>query len=346
MRYLFVCALSVLLLGCEQNSTELERYDDKFEPIVSSIEQGSASSLHSLLIWQDSRLKLELYRQGSGLNGNYQTPDVPVGSDAIHNVHSVTKSFVATLIFIAIDEGRIKSLDTPVFEFFPEYQGDDRIDKLKITVGDVLNMSTGYALDELSTPYEQGNIFTRHYTAKDLLEQFLTTHLIFEPGTRFTYSGLSTVGLSKVIEKVYGQPFTKVMKEKLFEPLAITNYQWLTQQGSSEAGADWGLRISSRDMGKFGLMWLNRGSYNGRQIVKPHWWEAVKQSRFHGYEMGYGLHFWQIPKVDSAVAAVGIGEQYIVMIPSKRAVIVATAGNYKVRARPVLALIQQASSLL
>ncbi|TOM45079.1 serine hydrolase, partial [Vibrio parahaemolyticus] len=86
-------------------------------------------------------------------------------------------------------------------------------------------------------------------------------------GTKFAYSGLSTVGLSKVIEKVYGQSFTKVMKEKIFSPLDIEEYQWLPNIGSGEAGADWGLRLTSRDMGKFGLMWLNKGQYNGTKIV-------------------------------------------------------------------------------
>lgn len=292
-------------------------------------------------MWQDNQLTLELYRQGGGLDGNRQTPNVPVGQEVVHNVHSVTKSFVATLIFIAIDEGKIEGLDTSIFDFFPEYTEPDRKAKIAITLRDVLNMSTGYALDELSVPYGQGNIFSRHYNAKDLKQQFLSTQLAFDPGTKFAYSGLS-----KVIEKVYGQSFTKVMKEKIFSPLDIEEYQWLPNIGSGEAGADWGLRLTSRDMGKFGLMWLNKGQYNGTQIVGKEWLNELRKSKYYSYEMGYGLHFWQVSNVENGVAAVGIGEQYIVAIPNKNAVIVTTAGNYETRSRPVLTLIQQLSSLL
>ncbi|MDF2153665.1 hypothetical protein [Vibrio sp. CAU 1672] len=93
-------------------------------------------------------------------------------------------------------------------------------------------------------------------------------------------------------------------------------------------------------------MWLNQGSYNGHQIVSEQWFDKLKVSRFPGYEMGYGLHFWQIPNVHNAVAAVGIGEQYIVMIPSKEVVIVTTAGNYKAAGHPVLEVVKHVSELL
>ncbi|HGS4739474.1 TPA: serine hydrolase domain-containing protein [Vibrio parahaemolyticus] len=338
MKTFIIAWLLTLLVGCDKHAVVVEASKSEFDPIIQRVEQGQAANLHSLLVWQDNQLTLELYRQGGGLDGNRQTPNVPVGQEVVHNVHSVTKSFVATLIFIAIDEGKIEGLDTSIFDFFPEYTEPDRKAKLAITLRDVLNMSTGYALDELSVPYGQGNIFSRHYNAKDLKQQFLSTQLAFDPGTKFAYSGLSTVGFSKVIEKVYGQSFTKVMKEKIFSPLDIEEYQWLPNIGSGEAGADWGLRLTSRDMGKFGLMWLNKGQYNGTKIVGEEWLNELRKSKFYSYEMGYGLHFWQV--------SVGIGEQYIVAIPNKNAVIVTTAGNYETRSRPVLTLIQQLSSLL
>lgn len=338
--------LCLLLIACDNSHLHIEKNTAVFEPIVARIERGKAANIHSLLVWQNDRLVLELYREGSGRNGNYHTANLAVGRDVLHNVHSVTKSFVATLIFIAIDEGKIESLDVPIFSFFPEYQASARDKKLNITLRDVMNMSTGFALDELSSPYKQGNIFARHYNAKNLLEQFLSTPLSFEPGTRFAYSGLSTIGLSKVIEKVYEKPFTKVMKEKLFSPLGIVQYQWLTQLGSGEPGADWGLRLTSTDMGKFGLMWMHKGEYAGKRVVGNRWFDELRLSQFTGYEMGYGLHFWQVSNVNNAVAAVGIGEQYIMMLPSKNAVIVATAGNYDVGNRPVLQLTKELAELL
>ncbi|MGF1750542.1 serine hydrolase domain-containing protein [Vibrio cionasavignyae] len=341
-KFVLIALLCFASTGCQESPVLVKSGADHFQPIIERVEQGKASNIHSLLAWQNGQLLLELYRQGGGLDGNYQTSRLPIGPDELHNIHSVTKSFVATLIFIAIDEGKISSLEAQIFDFFPEYEGGDRKQKEKIRLRDVLNMSTGYALDELSVPYSDGvaNVFSRHYHAKDVYQQFVETEVAFEPGTRFSYSGLSTIGLSKVIERAYGKPFTQVMKEKLFEPLSITNYQWLAHFGSGEAGADWGLRLTSRDMGKFGLMWLDGGVYGGRQIVAKHWLEQLKTSRFSGYKMGYGLHFWQVPSAD-AVMAVGYGEQYIAIIPSKKAVVVTTAGNYKLTSQPVLGLIQQ-----
>lgn len=159
MKTFIIAWFLILLVGCDKHALVVEASKPEFDPIIQRVEQGQAANLHSLLVWQDSQLTLELYRQGGGLDGNRQTPNVPVGQEVVHNVHSVTKSFVATLIFIAIDEGKIEGLDTPIFDFFPEYTEPDRKAKLAITLRDVLNMSTGYALDELSVPYGQGNIF-------------------------------------------------------------------------------------------------------------------------------------------------------------------------------------------
>lgn len=209
MKTFIIAWLLILLVGCDKHAVVVEASKPEFDPIIQRVEQGHAANLHSLLVWQDNKLTLELYRQGGGLDGNRQTPNVPVGQEVVHNVHSVTKSFVATLIFIAIDEGKIEGLDTSIFDFFPEYTEPDRKAKLAITLRDVLNMSTGYALNELSVPYGQGNIFSRHYNAKDLKQQFLSTQLALDPGTKFAYSGLSTVGLSKVIEKYMGNHLRK-----------------------------------------------------------------------------------------------------------------------------------------
>lgn len=338
----------LLITGCDQPDIEVVQSLAKFTPVEQRVESGKANNIHSLIAWQNDKKVFELHRQGGGTVGDQKTSNVPVGANKLHNLHSVTKSFVATLIFIAIDEGKLADLDVPVLSLFPEYKQHDRVDKMAITVRDVMNMSTGYALDELATSVRRGsgNSFYRHYMAKDLQAMFLGTELVFEPGSRFAYSGLSTVGLSKIIERLYGKPFAKVMREKLFEPLGIENYRWLTQHGSNEPGADWGLMLSPLDMGKFGLMWLNRGQFNQQQLVAPHWFDELKSSRFFSYSMGYHLHFWQISQIGGAVAAVGIGEQYIVMLPNEQAVIVATGGNYDMPSSPSLDTVRLLASLL
>lgn len=338
----------LMLAGCGQEDVEVVQSEKRFVAVEERVKSGKANNIHSLIAWQGTERVFELHRQGGGTFGTQKTSSVPVGADKLHNVHSVTKSFVATLIFIAIDEGKLANLDVPVFSLFPEYQQDDRSAKMAITVRDVMNMSTGYALDELATSYRQGsgNVFARHYMAADLQVMFLSTKLSFEPGSRFAYSGLSTVGLSKIIERLYHKPFAVVMKEKLFQPLGIEDYRWQTQHGSNEPGADWGLMLSPLDMGKFGLMWVNRGQYQAKQIVASHWFDMLRSSAFHSYSMGYGLHFWQLSQIPGAVAANGIGEQYIVMLPNQNAVIVATGGNYDLASMPSLEAVRLLASLL
>ncbi|WP_194439482.1 serine hydrolase domain-containing protein [Vibrio fluminensis] len=346
-RYIAIVLL-VMVAGCEQQNIEVVQSDARFISVEQRVQSGKANNIHSLIAWQDNEKVFELHRQSGGTYGTHKTSSVPVGAHELHNVHSVTKSFVATLIFIAIDEGKLANLDVPVFSLFPEYQQSDREAKMTITVRDVMNMSTGYALDELATSYSQGsgNVFSRHYMAEDLQTMFLETKLAFEPGSRFAYSGLSTVGLSKIIERIYNKPFTQVMREKIFEPLEIDNYRWLAQHGSNEPGADWGLMLSPLDMGKFGLMWVNRGEYQGQRIVAKHWFDMLRSSSFYSYSMGYRLHFWQIAKISGAVAANGIGEQYIVMLPNQNAVIVATGGNYDIPSMPSLDTVRLLASLL
>ncbi len=347
-RVLAIISLLAIATGCGQAEINVVQSNERFAPVEQRVKSGKANNIHSLIAWQSNEKVFELHRQGGGLYGTQKTSMVPVGANKLHNIHSVTKSFVATLIFIAIDEGKLANLDVPVFSLFPEYQQSDREAKMAITVRDVMNMSTGYALDELATSYRQGsgNVFTRHYMAEDLLAMFLETKLAFEPGSRFAYSGLSTVGLSKIIERVYGQPFTQVMRDKLFEPLSITDYRWLAQHGSNEPGADWGLMLSPLDMGKFGLMWLNKGEFQGKRILAGHWFNMLRSSSFYSYSMGYRLHFWQVSKIGGAVAANGIGEQYIVMLPNQDAVIVATGGNYDLASMPSLDTVRLLASLL
>jgi len=341
MKFVTMILVCIALVGCQEKQTTIVTTEDEFAPFVSAIEDNQAGHLHSLLVWQDGVKRLELYRTGPGMYASQLKPNVPTGPGALHNVHSITKSFVATLIFIAIDEGKLASLDTLVFSLFPEYQAQDRAAKMAITVRDVMNMSTGYALDELAVPYGIGNPFNRHYHAKDLLNQFLTTSLAFEPGAKFCYSGLSTVGLSKIIERLYDQPFNQIMKEKLFTPLGISNYQWTGQLGSGEAGADWGLMLDTEGLSKFGLLWLNSGKWQGRQIVSERWQPLLHRGRFFSHGVGYKLHFWQVPRVSGAFAAFGYGEQYVLVIPSKNAVIVTTAGNYQNKGTPVLDLVEK-----
>ncbi|OIQ26017.1 serine hydrolase [uncultured Vibrio sp.] len=322
---------TLFLLGCEPANIHLEHMSPSLEHVVDDLDANKANNLHSLIVWQDGQTLLELYRTAPGRERDYKTPALTVGVDKLHNLHSVTKSFVATLVFIAIDEKKIAGLDQPVFSFYPEYQESDLEGKMTITVGDLLNMSSGFPLNELigDTYQTTANHFNRHYLAKDLDQLMFDLDVVFEPGSKFSYSGFSTVILSRIVERAYdGQPFTRLMKDKLFTPLGITHYEWMSHQGSSVAGADWGLRLTSRDLLKFGQLYLERGKWKGHTVFSERWITHVASPAFGLYPSSYGMHFWQPSLIQNSYAAIGIGEQYVIIIPSKKSVIVATGGNY------------------
>ncbi|MGF1695052.1 beta-lactamase family protein [Vibrio lamellibrachiae] len=349
MRKTYLYLIFVLFLsGCEPADIHIESLSEPFKHVVEDLDANKANNLHSLIIWQDGQTLVELYRTAPGRERDYKTPALKVGVDELHNLHSVTKSFVATLVFIAIDEGKIAGLDQAAFSFYPEYQELDLEKKMTITIGDLLNMSSGFPLNELiSESYQTtANHFNRHYLAKDLDQLMFNLNVVFDPGSKFSYSGFSTVMLSRIVERVYdGEAFNKLMKKKLFDPLGITQYEWMSQHGSNVAGADWGLRLTSRDLLKFGQLYLNQGKWDGHTIFSDQWISRVESPVFGLYPSSYGMHFWQPSLIPNSYAAIGIGEQYVIIIPSKKSVIIATGGNYDVGG-PTLKYLSKLASVL
>ena len=234
-------------------------------------------------------------------------------------MYSVTKSFIATLIGIAIDKGDIAGTDQRIVEFFPERTFanlDDR--KSAMTLDDTLTMRTGLDWQEGDPAYRA------MYMSSDWVKYVLDEPMIAAPGTQFNYcSGCSHV-LSAVLSQTTGMNPRDFAEQYLFKPLGITNARWDIDAAGIPIGG-WGLQMTPRDMAKLGYLYLHNGQWDGQQIVSAEWVEnATRTHTETDGTLGYGYQWWTFPSL-AAYTALGRDGQTIFVIPEKDLIIVTTA---------------------
>ena len=275
-------------------------------------------------------------------------------ANAAFHVFSVTKSILSILIGIALDKGYIKSLGQKVLDFFPDYtpkRGEKTAQR--VTVRDMLTMTTPFKYK--SAPY------TKYFSSDDWVKSALD--LLGGKGElgRFRYAPL--IGpdiLSGILTNVTGQSVLRFAYENLFSPLGIDVTQgvvfhskeeqlsimkdhhesgWVADpQGINTAG--WGLFITPADMAKIGQLYLNRGAWNGRQLVSAEWiGESTRvHSRWDELRLSYGYLWWIID--GDSYAALGDGGNVIYVNPAK-SLVVAIASLFKPAAKDRIELIKK-----
>ena len=249
----------------------------------------------------------------------------PFPSGGLHDLASGTKSFVSTLVGIAIDEGHLTSVRQPVV---PLFQGraiaNPSVDKRGMTIEDVLTMRSGLTCiwSNLGGPMEA---LTR---SPDWVQHILDQPMVAEPGSKYCYSNADSHLLSGIVRAATGKPARQYAVEKLFGPMGITEIVWPSDpQGNSVGYAE--LRMSTRDMAKFGLLFLHRGFWDGRQLVSEEW--VAEATRAH-HELdvqkgdpfdGYGYQWWRSSW--GFYTTRGRGGQFIAVFPRLDLVLVMTA---------------------
>ena len=244
----------------------------------------------------------------------------PYKQDTKHVLYSVTKSFISTLVGIAIEEGHIESVDQRVLGFFPDHSfanPDPR--KEAMTLEQLLTMTSGLDWEE-GTP-----TYTAMYWSGDWVGYVLDSPMETEPGDQFVYcSGCSHV-LSAIVQETTGVNTLEYAQSRLFEPLGITDMYWESDSSGIPIGG-WGLELTPRDMAKFGYLYLNDGVWDGQQIVPAEWVETSgkKHIEVRGRPEDYGYQWWTYPALN-AYTAMGRDAQLIFVMPDRDTVVVFTA---------------------
>lgn len=319
-RRLFIVLFSLML------SVSWAVADDKSLPRSSPESQGVSSktvreffetanqkidTLHSFMLVRHGHVVAEAWWK-------------PEAADKPHVLHSLSKSFCSTAVGLAVAEGKL-SIDDPVLKFFPEEAPEKPSDKLKqMRVCDLLTMSTGHENEPKFTADESW------------VKTFLAHPVPHKPGAHFQYNSPATYMQSAIVQKVTGQTILDYLKPRLFDPLGIKNPTWMSSpQGVSTGG--WGLMVCTEDIAKFGQLYLQKGKWNGQQLVPASWIEQATSKQVSNgsdpardWDQGYGFQFWRCRH--GAYRGDGAFGQFCVVLPDQDAVIAITADTKDMQA--------------
>lgn len=302
--------------------------------LVTDIRNGVYPNRHSLLIFKDEKLVLEEYFTGADENWGFDLGVVQHDSTVLHDMRSVSKSVVSACIGIAIAQGKINSIDAPIFDFFVDYNQHNNAGRQGITIRHLLTMTSGLEWNE-DVPYTNpANSELQMINSGDGIDFVLSRAIVEQPGTVWRYNGGNTELLAAILQRATGKNVHDFAKEFLFEPLDISASEWtITPATNSPAGAS-GLRLTSRGMLKFGMLYQNEGTWGEEQVVPKEWVSAsLSSSITRPGGGGYGYQFWiynytTLGKTVTIPAAVGNGDQHIYFDKTNNLLVVTTAGNY------------------
>lgn len=233
-----------------------------------------------------------------------------------HITHSMCKSITGMAIGMLIEEEKLK-LDENIYDIFPDHiNAFSKIFRPVITVENLLTMTSGVTFNE--SGIVSGN---------DWLGSFLNASVNGKPGTEFQYNSLNTYVLSAIVTKRTGETLTEYLTPRLFGPLGITKYYWETcPKGITKGG--WGMFLCAEDMAKLGQLYLQRGKWNGQQLVSEYWIEisTARHLKTQNDTYGYGYQLWMEQRPGSFEYNGMLG-QNVIIYPDMDMVLVTNAGN-------------------
>lgn len=255
-----------------------------------------------------------------------------------HVMHSTSKSVTSVLIGIAIDQGYIADTDVLFYDMF-SYVSYDFWDprKAQMTLEDALTMRLGLRWDEWTEPYGTPNntltILSDNNT--DFAKALLDLQLVSDPGSNYVYNTAATIAIGQALENAVGVPMENFAELNLFAPLQITSARWgMTPNGLPNGGS--GLFLKTRDMAKFGQLFINDGVWQGQQVVSAQWVSrsvAPHVTLNWSFTSGYGFQWWvgEFGFEGSRIRSYstrGYGGQYIFCVPDLGLVVAFTGQNY------------------
>ncbi len=348
--------LLVLVLSCKQQKSaddeqpKSAKIFEKDEPsavginpiVLRDMEKAIASdeypNIHSVLISKNGKLVYERYFEGSDELWGDSLGVVQHSKEKLHDVRSISKSIVSACLGLAIEQGKIKDVNQKVFDFFPEYAEYNVAQKSNLSLLHLLTMTSGLEWNE-DIPYsDPENSEIKMTSSPDPMEYVLSRPMESAPGKRWEYNGGTTQLLAAIIKKTTGLQIDDFAKQHLFRPLEIDQFEWTKFPDLEMPAAASGLRLTSRDLLKFGILYAQKGQWKGKPLLSEDWIKESMRSHImfgRNNNVGYGYQFWILDgntiaenQNHSIVAAFGNGDQRIYLDEVNQLIVVVTAGNY------------------
>lgn len=279
----------------------------------------SGQDLHSLMILRNGKVVVEYWMGDHAANKP-------------HILNSVSKTFTATAIGFAVNEGLVKVTDK-VISYFPDKLPASVSPNLNdLEIRHLLTMSVGHDTDPTRT--------IRNSESQDWIRDFLAYPIEHKPGTEYVYNSMATFMLSAILQKVTGEKLIDYLYPRLFRPLGIVGAVWQENPDGINTGG-WGLFVKTEDMAKLGQFYLQKGKWEGKQLLPESWFDEATRSHIASlpagvkrenltvkpkdsdWLQGYGYQLWR--SRHNSYRADGANGQFVLVLPEKNAVIVTTA---------------------
>lgn len=276
---------------------------DYLAKMLRELDASKFTDVHHLLILRHGRVICEC---------NF----APYRSGIWHITHSMCKSITGMAVGMLIDEGKL-SLDENIYKIFEGRMSFlAKVFSSEVTVENLLTMTSGVQFNE-----------TGMISGNDWLRSYLSAPLAGRPGAEFQYNSLNTYVLSAIVTERTGMTLEEYLRPRLFEPMGITKYFWETcPKGITKGG--WGLFLCPEDMAKLGQLYLQKGKWNGVQLVPAEWVELSTKKHVNTGEdtYGYGYQIWMESRPGSFEFNGMLG-QNVIVYPDLDMVLVLCAGN-------------------
>jgi len=315
----FAALFLFLFLSFQLSAQDLQRSTPEAEGVSS---KGIIGFLDAIANSGHEMHSIMILRHGKVIAEGWWNPYRP---DLKHTLYSLSKSFTSTAVGFAVSEKKL-SVSDKVISFFPDKLPANVTDNLsQLTIKDLLSMSAGQAPD----PSFQVAI------TEDWIKTFLATPVLNKPGSEFLYNSAATYMLSAIVQKVTGEKIVDYLKPRLFDPLGIHGMDWEIDPSGINVGG-WGFRIRTEDIARFGQLYLQKGKWNGKQILPAAWVEeattfkidnapGMSQERKDSsdWRQGYCYQFWR--SRHNSYRGDGAFGQYALVLPEEDAVIAITS---------------------
>ncbi|MFC2152390.1 serine hydrolase domain-containing protein [Bacteroidota bacterium] len=281
----------------------------------------SSLNTHGILVVKDGYIVCEAYFND-------------YSRDSHHTSYSIAKSFSSAAIGIAIDKGHINSVDDKIADYFIQLQEEHvQSEKKEVSIKHLLTMTAGFEWDEEDyySTNSQSDIFKMVSQSNNYIDYVLSKPIIRTPGESAYYSSGESMLLSGIIKEATNMSLYSFANEYLLNPIGIKNLYWSSDPSGNTIGG-WGINTSLRNYARFGYLYLNRGQWDGNQIISESWVDdsvdpLQSDLTTYGYQWWIGSGFssfdeYNIPA--DTFLGIGIYLQYLIVIPSEKLVIVRT----------------------